>query len=98
MKRLHLVIGLWLMAVSAGFAAEQPANYYKSAEGYKQKELLTKLCSIISANTSVISYNNLFEDAYPYTDAENGYLIDMYSNVQYSINDSRINKSYSNVG
>ena len=98
MKRLHLLLGLWLMAVSAMIAAEQPANYYKSAEGYKQKELLSKLCSIVSANTKVITYDNLFERAYPYTDAENGYLIDMYSNVQYKVNDSRINKSYSSVG
>ena len=98
MKRLHSLIAFWLIATSVLSAAEQPANYYKAAEGSKQKELLTKLCSIISANTKVISYDNLFEDAYPYTDAENGYLIDMYSNVQYSINDSRINKNYSNVG
>ena len=98
MKRLHLLLGLWLMVVSAMIAAEQPANYYKSAEGYKQKDLLSKLCSIVSANTKVITYDNLFERAYPYTDAENGYLIDMYSNVQYKVNDSRINKSYSSVG
>lgn len=87
-----------LVAAFAGQAAKQPADYYKKAEGKKQKALLSQLCSIISANTRVISYENLFEDAYPYTDAEGGYLIDMYSNVKYSVNDSRINKNYSRIG
>lgn len=96
-KKLYLLCVL-LVAAFVGRAAEQPANYYKSAEGKKQKALLSQLCSIISANTKVISYNDLFDDAYPYTDAEDGYFIDMYSNVKYAVGDSRINKSYSQVG
>ena len=98
MKRITFIFGLLLVAAFAGQAAKQPADYYKKAEGKKQKALLSQLCSIISANTRVISYENLFEDAYPYTDAEGGYLIDMYSNVKYSVNDSRINKNYSRIG
>ena len=98
MKRITFIFGLLLLAAFAGQAAKQPADYYKKAEGKKQKTLLSQLCSIISANTRVISYNNLFEDAYPYTDAVGGYLIDMYSNVKYSVNDSRINKNYSKIG
>ena len=81
MKRITFIFGLLLLATFAGQSAKQPADYYKKAEGKKQKALLSQLCSIISANTRVISYENLFEDAYPYTDAEGGYLIDMYSNV-----------------
>ncbi|MDO4970753.1 MAG: endonuclease [Bacteroidales bacterium] len=98
MKKIKLMLSLLLLAVMAMNAAEQPAGYYKRAEGYKQKALLSQLCTIISANTKVIAYDDLFDDAYPYTDAENGYFIDMYSNVKYSIGDSRINKSYSKVG
>lgn len=98
MKRITFIFGLLLLAAFAGQAAKQPADYYKKAEGKKQKALLSQLCSIISANTRVISYDNLFEDAYPYIDAEGGYLIDMYSNVKYSVKDSRINKNYSRIG
>lgn len=98
MRRKLYLLCVLLVAAFVGRAAEQPANYYKSAEGKKQKALLSQLCSIISANTKVISYNDLFDDAYPYTDAEDGYFIDMYSNVKYAVGDSRINKSYSRVG
>ncbi len=98
MKKLFTFFSLWLLVGFAVLAAEQPANYYKRAEGKKQKELLSQLCSIISANTKVISYNDLFDDAYPYLDAENGYFIDMYSNVKYKVGDSRINKSYNRIG
>ncbi len=98
MKKLFTFFSLWLLVGFAVLAAEQPAGYYKSAEGKKQKALLSQLCTIISANTKVISYSNLFEDAYPYTDAEDGYFIDMYSNVKYKVGDSRINKSYSRIG
>ncbi|MDO4511848.1 MAG: endonuclease [Bacteroidales bacterium] len=98
MKRMKLMLSLVLLATLGLQAAEQPADYYKRAEGNKQKALLSQLCSIISANTKVIAYGDLFEEAYPYTDAEGGYFIDMYSNVKYAINDSRINKTYSTVG
>ena len=40
MKGITLSFGLLLVAAWAGQGAKQPADYYKKAEGMKQKALL----------------------------------------------------------
>lgn len=78
-----------------------PDDYYADARNKtsSQSQLAAALHSIISTGTKDVGYGNLF-NAYKTTDVKPGtnYLWDMYSNINYTTNDSRINKNYDSEG
>lgn len=74
-------------------------TYYKNVDTSSMSALQSSLHTIISANTVDVGYDGLF-NAYKTTDVKPGtnYLWDMYSDVNYTTTDSRINAQYHNEG
>ena len=79
--RYLLLLAVLTVAVQTALAAE-PNNYYKSAYGMHDEQLMAALRNIIYEHKQ-LSYNALW-DAFKTTDTDaQGYIIDMYSNCQY---------------
>ncbi|MBP3228224.1 MAG: endonuclease [Bacteroidaceae bacterium] len=79
MKRFHLLTLLLLIAV-AGQAAI-PSGYYTAANGQKGAALKTALYGIISQNTTVRTYKQLWEDFKTTDVRSDGYIRDRYSSI-----------------
>ena len=76
-----LLLVMLMASLQTAFAAE-PTNYYNSALGKNDEQLMTALRDIIRGHT-VLSYNALW-NAFKTTDTDaQGYIIDMYSNCRY---------------
>ena len=79
--RIFIMATAIVIAVQTAFAAE-PTNYYNTALGKSDENLMSALRSIIN-NHRQLSYNALW-DAFKTTDTDaDGYIIDMYSNCRY---------------
>ena len=76
-----LLLATFLCSVQTMLAAE-PTNYYNTALGKSNENLMSALRNIIN-NHRQLSYNALW-DAFKTTDTDaDGYIIDMYSNCRY---------------
>ena len=95
-SRLALTITALILAVQS-LQAAAPANYYNSAEGNADKNLMVALRNIIHNHTQ-LSYSKVW-DAFKSTDTDaNGYIIDMYSNYRYLPADHGSSASYIGSG
>ena len=92
-------ISLLLAAAIVSFSslhATEPVNYYNSALDKSDEELMTALCNIIYDHYQV-SYSAGLLDAFKKVDTDDdGYIIDIYSNVRYKTSDN--GSSASHVG
>ncbi len=80
LKHIVLIAALAITALSA--LAAEPTNYYNSALGKSNENLMTALRNIIRDHRQ-LSYSALW-DAFKTTDTDaQGYIIDMYSNCRY---------------
>ena len=80
-SRFSILLVFAIIAVQTAFAAE-PVNYYLSAQGQHDEDLMTALRNIIRNHTQ-LNYNDLWS-AFVTTDTDDqGYIIDMYSNCRY---------------
>ena len=85
--RFLLLLTALIMAVPANWAAE-PTNYYNNALGKSDERLMSALRDIIYAHKEV-SYSSGLLNAFKIADTdEQGYIIDIYSNVRYRPSDN----------
>ena len=90
-----LLLATTLLAAQSLFAAE-PSGYYNSALGMSDEALMTALRDIIREHNEV-SYSSGLLSAFRKVDTDNdGFIIDIYSNVRYKPNDN--GSSASHVG
>lgn len=88
MKRISLLFSVVLLASIATTQAAEPNGYYNSAENKSGFALLKSLYGIINSHTKV-SYSGGLNAAYAKTDVDDdGYIIDIYSNVRYKPGDN----------
>ena len=94
--RLSLVLAAVMTALSALGSA--PVNYYNSALGKSDESLMIALCNIIRNHTEV-SYSSGLLNAFKIADTDDeGYIIDIYSNVRYRPNDNGSSASHIGEG
>lgn len=91
------ILALLLWMASGVIEAQEPAGYYKSAEGLKQKALLQKLCTIVGPHTNV-GYDGLW-NVYEDSDVRPGtnYYWDMYSTANFPLGQKKCG-NYKNIG
>lgn len=95
-NRLALSVTVLFLAVQS-LLASAPANYYNSAEGNADKNLMTALRNIIYNHTQ-LSYSKVW-DAFKTTDTDaDGYIIDMYSDYRYLPADHGTSANYIGSG
>lgn len=101
MKRLYILFGLVLLALTAhAIDRSKLATYASSLQGKKKEALKTEVFNIIKLSTPPpISYSGLW-DAYKTTDKRgDGYLRDWYSNsTKYEIGGTKQGANYSKEG
>lgn len=100
MKRLYIIFGLLILALSANAIDRKGlASYASSLNGKKKEALKTAVYNIIKIEKAPISYKGLWE-AYKTTDKRSdGYLRDWYSNsTSYVIGGSKQGASYKKEG
>ncbi len=89
MKKTSLLLCL-LISLSAWATDIEPTtdllNYYSSIANLSGDDIVTRLQDIIDGHT-VISYSGL-EPYYEQTDCKNGYVLDMYSNCNFTMQDA----------
>lgn len=91
MKPRKVLLSLPIAALVFGATsvlANASSNYYSSISNTTSgTSLASNLHNLISSNTKVISYNNLYQEAYPTTDVLPGTNIvwDIYSNEVYNL-------------
>lgn len=87
MKLTRYLLLLAVLTVTAPAAmADAPFNYYTSAHGKTDAQLMTAMRNIINSHKQ-LSYSALW-DAFRKTDTDaQGYIIDMYSNCKYRPDD-----------
>ena len=84
---LFLILSINIRSTAASINTESITSYYSGISSTLGSSLANELNSLISSNTSVISYSNLYTKAYPTTDVMPGTDIvwDIYSNEIYDI-------------
>ena len=81
-NNIRIILLLAMMVSSLTALAGVPTNYYSSAIGKSDKNLMSALRGVIREHRQ-LSYNALW-DAFKTTDTDaQGYIIDMYSNCRY---------------
>ena len=86
-NRLIMLLALGLATALTTLASE-PANYYGSAYGKSDKNLMAALCNIIREHNEV-SYSSGLLNAFAKADTdEQGYIIDIYSDCRYRPSDN----------
>ncbi|MBR5102505.1 MAG: endonuclease [Muribaculaceae bacterium] len=97
MRKLFILTTIIALGFGFSQAAVEPAGYYSSAVGKSGDALLKALHAKIRPHTK-ISYNGLW-NVFNYTDSdEDGYLIDMYSNVRWNPKTMKTSGGYQNIG
>ena len=84
--RFMLLLAVLVMTAQT-MLATAPTNYYSSAYGKSNEQLMIAMRNIIAKNHNALSYDALW-NAFKTTDTDDqGYIIDMYSNCKYRPND-----------
>lgn len=93
--KFGMILAATLIAVQTALAVE-PVNYYNSALGKSDENLMYALCSIIRSHSEV-TYSSGLLAAFKIADTDDeGYIIDIYSNCRYRPSDN--GSSASHVG
>jgi endonuclease I len=93
--KFSMILTAMFIAVQTSLAAE-PTNYYNSALGKSDEDLMSALCSIIPPLNEV-TYSSGLLAAFKIADTDDdGYIIDIYSNCRYRPSDN--GSSASHVG
>lgn len=93
------IVGCGVFKNKSPSTVEADIDYYASVDTSSRQKLMDSLESRLNSGAYDVGYDGLFE-AYKKTDVKPGtnYLWDMYSNINYTTTDSRINKNYSKEG
>lgn len=97
MRKINIgFLSLLLSLIISNFAiAQEPAGFYKSAEGKNKKDLLVALRAIVGPHTTV-SYDGLWQ-VFKTSDVKDGYVWDMYSTTKFTPGQKQCG-NYSKVG
>jgi endonuclease I len=97
-KPIRLAILLAALATTLTALASIPINYYNNALGKSDEPLMTALRNIIYVHNEV-SYSKGLLDAFKKADTDDeGYIIDIYSNIRYRTSDNGSSASHIGQG